>query len=440
MRAGLCTTEQLGTFLTSLPEGKTLNETSIYTTALRFDPESQAVAGTGGDAPAPTAVVEAEEGKGDSKNTRRGPARLSRAGAPIGDDPDSDPYGGVSDEILNPNMDQGGASDGSAAGGSPQGEGVAVDNPAAGDADTGSTVDKPAEGSADSGSAVDPPVQGSHGAVQGGSDGSVGVDDAEPLANTGGAIKPSPTSPDGVEIGTNVPVYSKPIRLDVPKTGYYCVGVIPVTLVTNDKRELEERKSVHAEYEGIVTFRNQFDGELPAVEYPKIAFYGVLAIVYVLLAVGWGILCAKHYQELLPMQYYISGTIVFLVIEMIALFTYYRYINKHGGGAGAVAFLMVISVLNAARNSLSFFLLLIVAMGLSVVTPSLGPVMNRVWLLTGFHFVFGVMYSVGTVKVELDVSSPDDVELTPVGKHYPRPPPHLPSVIHAHRIPHVDHR
>lgn len=89
------------------------------------------------------------------------------------------------------------------------------------------------------------------------------------------------------------------------------------------------------------------------------------------------------------MQYYISGTIIFLVIEMIAQFAYYRYINKHGGGAASLAFLFVIAILNAARNSLSFFLLLIVSMGLSVVTQSLGSVMNKVRTLTGFHFVFG---------------------------------------------------
>ena len=50
---------------------------------------------------------------------------------------------------------------------------------------------------------------------------------------------------------------------------------------------------------------------------------------------------------------------------------------------------MVVAILNAVRNSISFFLLLIVSMGLSVVTPSLGSVMNRVRLLTAFHFVFG---------------------------------------------------
>lgn len=89
------------------------------------------------------------------------------------------------------------------------------------------------------------------------------------------------------------------------------------------------------------------------------------------------------------MQYYISGTIIFLVIEMLAQFAYYRYINKNGGGAGSIAFLFVIATLNAARNSLSFFLLLIVCMGLSVVTQSLGSVMTRVRILTAFHFIFG---------------------------------------------------
>lgn len=68
---------------------------------------------------------------------------------------------------------------------------------------------------------------------------------------------------------------------------------------------------------------------------------------------------------------------------------YPSYINKNGGGAGALAFLIVISILNAARNSLSFFLLLIVSMGLSVVTPSLGDVMSRIRILTGLHFIFG---------------------------------------------------
>ncbi|GMK58380.1 hypothetical protein CspeluHIS016_0504120 [Cutaneotrichosporon spelunceum] len=354
VRAGLCTNAQLGTFLTSLPEGKKLNDTSIYTSALRFDPEAAAVGGTGGAAPSP-AAIEAEVGKGESKNTRR----QDEENEEIDNVADPEPYTG------RPTVEDSGSA------GDKQGE-----------SDSAATTTTQGE--------PEPPVSTPGKSRPGSSS-----------HGQGGTAAIPPTAGDGIESDSDVPVYSKPIRMDVPKTGYYCAAVIPVTVVTKN-RALEPRKNIAAEYEGVITFRNQFDGELPAAEYPKIAFYGVLAVVYILLAIGWGVLCAKHYQELLPMQYYISGTIVFLVIEMIALFTYYRYVNKHGGGAGSIAFLIVISILNAARNSLSFFLLLIVAMGLSVVTPSLGSVMTRVWLLTVFHFVFGVAYAVGTVKVELD--------------------------------------
>lgn len=90
--------------------------------------------------------------------------------------------------------------------------------------------------------------------------------------------------------------------------------------------------------------------------------------------------------------------------------------------------MIVVGILNAGRNSLSFFLLLIVAMGLSVVHPSLGVVMNRVRLLTILHFVFGgefsreltlvtheqvlillvsslALYAIGIVQVQLETAS-----------------------------------
>jgi hypothetical protein len=44
-------------------------------------------------------------------------------------------------------------------------------------------------------------------------------------------------------------------------------------------------------------------------------------------------------------------------------------------------------------------------MGLSVVTPTLGPIMRRIQLLTAAHFLFGVIYSLGTVSVELETAS-----------------------------------
>lgn len=51
-----------------------------------------------------------------------------------------------------------------------------------------------------------------------------------------------------------------------------------MTLV-NERRavySIDQRQSsaTHAEYSGLVLFRNTFDGELPAVEYPKINVSG----------------------------------------------------------------------------------------------------------------------------------------------------------------------
>lgn len=48
-----------------------------------------------------------------------------------------------------------------------------------------------------------------------------------------------------------------------------------------------------------------------------------------------------------------------------------------------------VAILDAGRNALSFFLLLVVALGLSVVRESLGRTMLRCQLLAVAHFIFG---------------------------------------------------
>lgn len=85
-------------------------------------------------------------------------------------------------------------------------------------------------------------------------------------------VKP-PTPGSAAQVEGNVKTYDEPIHYKVPKTGYYCVGVVPVTLVKGDQAEQHERRAQNqrGSYQGVVTFRNQFQGELPAAEYPKIA-------------------------------------------------------------------------------------------------------------------------------------------------------------------------
>ncbi|KAJ3966513.1 lung seven transmembrane receptor-domain-containing protein [Lentinula raphanica] len=203
------------------------------------------------------------------------------------------------------------------------------------------------------------------------------------------SINPSPTG---------IYTYTDPIQYLVRKTGYYCVAIVPVTVQSN-------MEDLHPHYDGLVFFRNKFDGKLPATDYPKVNFYFVMFIVYAIIAAYWGWLCYRHLQDLLPLQYYLSGLVGLLVIEMVANWGYHRYVNAHGRGTASTAFLIVVAILDAGRNSMSFFMLLVVSLGLSVVKESLGNMMLKCQALAVAHFIFGILYAVGIVELELESTS-----------------------------------
>ena len=137
------------------------------------------------------------------------------------------------------------------------------------------------------------------------------------------ADAPAPTSTPAFSlISENTLNYAEPIVYPVPKTGYYCVAIIPLTVTDQTKKGLSERAlsdvPTHPTYTGTILFRNVFNGQLPAAEYPKVHFYLALTIAYVVFAGAWGYLCVRHMSDLLPIQYYVSMLAGFLVIEMLA--------------------------------------------------------------------------------------------------------------------------
>ncbi|PFH54883.1 hypothetical protein AMATHDRAFT_78452 [Amanita thiersii Skay4041] len=199
--------------------------------------------------------------------------------------------------------------------------------------------------------------------------------------------------------------YKEAIHYVVTKTGYYCVAVVPVTVQTSTTQRADTDVSYHSVYRGSVLFRNTFDGKLAATDYPKVNFYFIIFLVYLALAATWGWLCYKHIHELLPIQYYLSGLVGLLVIEMVANWAYYRYLNAHGKSTASTVFLIVVAILDAGRNSMSFFMLLVVSLGLSVVRESLGRTMLKCQILAGAHFVFGILYAIGIVELELQSTS-----------------------------------
>lgn len=176
------------------------------------------------------------------------------------------------------------------------------------------------------------------------------------------------------------------------------MAIVPVTVLSSDSSEssklMHGRQTntdvpFHPSYHGTILFKNKFNGQLPASDYPKVNFYLVMLLAYAALAAAWGWLCYKHKEEILPLQYYLSSLVGLLVIEMMANFAYYRYLNSHGRGTTSTVFLFVVAILDAGRNALSFFMLLVVSLGLSVVRETLGSTMTKCKILAVAHFIFG---------------------------------------------------
>ncbi|CAJ0768370.1 6428_t:CDS:10 [Entrophospora sp. SA101] len=107
---------------------------------------------------------------------------------------------------------------------------------------------------------------------------------------------------------------SSPIKYEVKKSGYYCAAALPVP------------PTQLGEFTVTVEWHNPY-GELPASDYPKLPFYGSLSLTYLVIGLLWMTLTA--------------------------------------------ILLCLVAVLNAGRNSISFFMLLIVCMGYGVVNDEL---------------------------------------------------------------------
>jgi hypothetical protein len=182
----------------------------------------------------------------------------------------------------------------------------------------------------------------------------------------------------------------QPIKIPIKRTGYYCIGTYGYSADS---------------YHAVIEFRNAY-GELPAAQIAKLPFYGGVTIIYAVIAAFWAFLYVQHRHDILAVQNYITAILVFLIVEMLMTWGFYDYQNRHGSNVAAKALMIIVSVLNAGRNSFSFFLLLIVCMGYGVVKPSLGKAMLWVRGLAITHFFFGVIYAVASLTVTPDEAGP----------------------------------
>ena len=192
-------------------------------------------------------------------------------------------------------------------------------------------------------------------------------------------------------------------------TGFYCVSVEPYGL----------KMGTSEAFRGHVEFVSSFHGQLPASEHPKLYFYGWLTLIYLVVTIAWLILCFKYKDQIVTVQHFITGTMLLLTIEMACEWACYSYFNAHAidylhfrsvnGQAsvtGMARFWIIFSnVLESARDSLSLFLLLIVAMGYGVVRPTIGSVINKVYLLSALQFIFSILCSVCEFLIIMNIVS-----------------------------------
>ncbi|KAI8842995.1 lung seven transmembrane receptor-domain-containing protein [Chytridium lagenaria] len=185
-----------------------------------------------------------------------------------------------------------------------------------------------------------------------------------------------------MDIAVNFSIVPKDIqtlKYDVYQTGLYCVVVDPTS---------GDLESLNVE--------NPY-GKLRGIEYPKLPFFGITSLVYLALGLAWFIKSWMHWKDILMLQHYITAVLFFLMTEMAFNYEYYQDFNRTGRSSKAL--LIIVVLLNSARNSISFFMLLIVSLGYGVVKPTLGSTMKKCLFITYVHFVFGVLYASGAMLV-----------------------------------------
>jgi hypothetical protein len=83
-------------------------------------------------------------------------------------------------------------------------------------------------------------------------------------------------------------------------------------------------------------------GLLSGQDYPKLPLHGFLTLFYLVTAIIWFVLCSRHWRDLLQIQMYLSGVIVFLMIEQAFSYGFYDNYNVTGIKSKVLAFFVVL--------------------------------------------------------------------------------------------------
>lgn len=142
---------------------------------------------------------------------------------------------------------------------------------------------------------------------------------------------------------------------------------------------------------GMTEWMNPY-GHLPGQLYKFLPFYKWMSIIYIAVSIIWGILNIVHREELLYVQNCVSGVFLICVIEMVAWYYHYLYLNNNGVQSQALFMLALMT--SVSRRTISRMLVVAVSMGYGVVNPDLGDAKTKIKILGLLNWSFSIAYEV----------------------------------------------
>ncbi|KAM9113238.1 transmembrane protein 87A-like isoform 2-T2 [Pangshura tecta] len=153
-----------------------------------------------------------------------------------------------------------------------------------------------------------------------------------------------------------------------------------------------------------VRMKHPYYQYISASEWPLMAFYMAMCIVYVFYGVVWLGLLACYWRDILRIQFWIGGVILLGMLEKAVFYAEFQSIQSQGVSVqGAVIFA---EVLCAVKRMLARVLVIIASLGYGIVKPRLGALLNRVVGVGLTYLLFSIIEGILRVK-----SAQDDLVL-----------------------------
>ncbi|KAM4664520.1 transmembrane protein 87A isoform 2-T2 [Discoglossus pictus] len=127
-------------------------------------------------------------------------------------------------------------------------------------------------------------------------------------------------------------------------------------------------------------------------DYPRMIFFMVMCIVYVLFGVLWLAWSACYWRDLLRIQFWVGAVILLGMLEKAVFYAEFQNIRYKGEPVQGAAILG--ELLSAVKRSLARILVIIVSLGYGIVKPRLGATLHKVVMAGALYLLFSGMEGV----------------------------------------------